>query len=267
MPPELFSATLPKAGYPMSILKKSTVNPGTIILGVPGAFAMAGEVFKNIFRCRKKGLEFLGQVSVDCGAQKVKWEVFNGGYYDLFPCEMSNVQESLQSRLLGQVAQLEHLPDAHRKLVRKFLKECRAQARQEELEFAEAPPVDAHDLQAIFDRLNEEYFNSKVEAQVEWGKQVKIPNRRSFRFGSYDAKSKLIRIHPRLKQDFVPVMVLELTVFHEMCHQAMPPVRCNGQWQTHHKDFKRKEREYRQYREAIQWEKKHWIKLMAPAPE
>ncbi|MCZ6513908.1 MAG: SprT-like domain-containing protein [Nitrospinae bacterium] len=267
MPPERFSATLPKAGYPMSILKKSTVNPGTIILGVPGAFAMAGDVFKNIFRCRKKGLEFLGQVSVDCGAQKVKWEVFNGGYYDLFPCEMSNVQESLQSRLLGQVAQLEHLPDAHRKLVRNFLKECRAQARQEELEFAEAQPVDSHDLQAIFDRLNEEYFNSRVEAQVEWGKQVKIPNRRSFRFGSYDAKSKLIRIHPRLKQDFVPVIVLELTVFHEMCHQAMPPVRRNGQWQTHHKDFKRKEREYRQYREAIQWEKKHWIKLMAPAPE
>ncbi|MCH7651716.1 MAG: hypothetical protein IIA63_11240, partial [Nitrospinae bacterium] len=111
----------------MSVLKKPAVNPGTIILGVPGALAMAGDVFKNIFRCRKKGLEFLGQVSVDSGAQKVKWEVFNEGYYDLFPCAMSNVQESLQNRLLGQVAQLEHLPDAHRKLVRNFLKECRAQ--------------------------------------------------------------------------------------------------------------------------------------------
>lgn len=251
----------------MSVLKKPAVNPGTIILGVPGALAMAGDVFKNIFRCRKKGLEFLGQVSVDSGAQKVKWEVFNEGYYDLFPCAMSNVQESLQNRLLGQVAQLEHLPDAHRKLVRKFLKECRAQVRQAELEFVEAPSVDERDLQAIFDRLNEEYFNSKVEAQVEWGKNVKIPNRRSFSFGSYDSKNELIRIHPRLKQDLVPVMVLELTVYHEMCHQAVPPVRRNGQWQTHHKDFKRKEREYRHYREAMQWEKKHWIKLMSPAPE
>jgi hypothetical protein len=63
-----------------------------------------------------------------------------------------------------------------------------------------------------------------------------------------------------------PEMVLELTVFHEMCHQAMPPVRRNGQWQTHHKDFKAKEKEYRHYREAIRWEKKHWIKLMAPSP-
>ncbi len=251
----------------MSVLKKPAVNPGTIILGVPGALAMAGDVFKNIFRCRKKGLEFLGQVSVDSGAQKVKWEVFNEGYYDLFPYAMSNVQESLQNRLLGQVAQLEHLPDAHRKLVRKFLKECRAQVRQAELEFVEAPSVDERDLQAIFDRLNEEYFSSKVEAQVEWGKNVKIPNRRSFSFGSYDSKNELIRIHPRLKQDLVPVRVLELTIYHEMCHQAVPPVRRNGQWQTHHKDFKRKEREYRHYREAMQWEKKHWIKLMAPAPE
>jgi hypothetical protein len=250
----------------MSVLKNSNVNPGTIILGVPGAFVMAGGVFKNIFRCRKKGLEFLGQVSVDSGAQKVKWEVFNEGYYDLFPCEMSNVQESLQNRLLGQVAQLEHLPDAHRKLVRKFLKECRAQTRQAELEFAEVPPVDERDLQAIFNRLNEEYFQGKVEAKVEWGKNVKVPNRRSFSFGSYDSKNKLIRIHPRLKQDFVPVRVLELTVYHEMCHQAVPPARRHSQWQMHHKDFKTKEKEYRHYREAMQWEKKHWIKLMAPAP-
>ena len=251
----------------MPVLKKQTVNPGTITLGVPSAFASAENVFKNIFRCRKKGLEFLGQVSIDSRSQRVKWEVFNEGYYDLFPCETSDVQESLQSRLLGQVAQLERLPESHRTLVKNFLKECRTQARQAGLEIVEAPPVDARDLQAIYDRLNEEYFNGRVEAQVEWGKNVKVPNRRSFSFGSYDAKNKLIRIHPRLKQDFVPVNVLELTVHHEMCHQVMPPVRRNGQWQVHHQDFKAKEKEYHQYREAMQWEKKHWIKLMAPAPE
>jgi predicted SprT family Zn-dependent metalloprotease len=247
--------------------KKQVVNPGTIILGVPSTFATAESVFKNIFRCRKKGQEYLGQVSVDSSAQRVRWEMFNEGYYDLFPCETSDVQESLQNRLLGQVAQLEHLPESHRILVRSFLKECRAQARQAGLEFVEAPPADARDLQAIYDRLNAEYFNGRVEAQIEWGKNIKVPNRRSFSFGSYDSKNKLIRVHPRLKQDFVPVNVLELTVHHEMCHQVVPPVRHNGQWQMHHKDFKAKEKEYHQYRDAIQWEKKHWIKLMAPATE
>lgn len=248
-------------------LKKQNINPGTITLGAPPAFALAGDVFKNIFRCRKKGLEFLGQVSVDSVSRQVRWEVFNEGYYDLFPCEASEVQESLQSRLLGQVAQLEQLPDTHRTLVRDFLKERRKEARQAEMAFEEAPPADERDLQAIFDRLNEEYFKGKIEAQVEWGKNVKVPNRRSFSFGSYDAKNKIIRIHPRLKQEFVPVSVLELTVHHEMCHQAVPPVKRNGQWQTHHQDFKSKEKAYRHYRDAMQWEKKHWIKLMAPAPE
>ena len=143
-------------------LKKQAVNPGTITLGVPSAFVMAGNVFKNLFRCRKKGLEFLGQVSIDSSTQRVKWEMFNEGYYDLFPCETPDVQESLQSRLLGQVAQLKHLPESHRTLVRNFLKECRAQTRQAGLELEEAPPIDEQDLQAIYDRLNKECFNGGV---------------------------------------------------------------------------------------------------------
>ena len=101
-----------RASFSMPALKKQSVNPGTITLGLPSAFASAENVFKNIFRCRKKGHEFLGQVSIDSNAQRVKWEIFNEGYYDLFPCETSDVQESLQSRLLGQVAQLEHLPES-----------------------------------------------------------------------------------------------------------------------------------------------------------
>ena len=247
--------------------KKSAVNPGTITLGVPSSFAFAGDVFKNIFRCRKKGLEFLGQVSVEPESGKIRWEVFNDGYFELFPCEAEEVRESLQYRLLGQVAQLKELPDTHRLVIKDFLKERRKEARQAELEFEEPTPVDERDLQAIFDRLNVEYFGGKVEATIEWGKNVKVPNRRSFSFGSFDPKAGIIRVHPRLKQDFVPVEVLELTVYHEMCHQALPPVRRNGQWKMHHKDFKAKEKEYSNYRKAMQWEKKHWIKLMAPASE
>ncbi len=102
---------------------------------------------------------------------------------------------------------------------------------------------------------------------VEWGKDSKTPNRRSFSFGSYDARKKLIRLHPRLKQEFVPFTVLELTIYHEMCHQFLPPVKRNGAWQTHNKQFKLKEREYRNYREAMAWEKANWAKLLAPIKE
>jgi len=95
-------------------------------------------------------------------------------------------------------------------------------------------------------------------------KKVNKKNLTSFRFGSYDPEKKLIRIHPRLQQYFVPLSVLELTVYHEMCHQWAPMKRKKGMWVAHHPQFKRKEREYCFYDEALSWEKKNWKKLMGP---
>ncbi|MCH8157848.1 MAG: hypothetical protein IID18_08905, partial [Nitrospinae bacterium] len=74
-----------------------------------------------------------------------------------------------------------------------------------------------------------------------------------------------IRIHPRLQQDFVPRSVLELTLYHEMCHQWAPVKRKKGMWRAHHPEFKKKEREYRLYDEAHAWEKENWKKLLGPA--
>ena len=50
----------------------------------------------------------------------------------------------------------------------------------------------------MFERLNREYFNGKIQATVKWGRDVKTQNKRGFRYGSYDENKKLIRIHPRL---------------------------------------------------------------------
>ena len=99
---------------------------------------------------------------------------------------------------------------------------------------------------------------------MKWGKNVNKKNLTSFKFGSYDPEKKLIRIHPRLQQDFVPRPVLELTMYHEMCHQWAPMKRKKGMWVAHHPQFKQKEREYRFYEEARTWEKKNWKKLMRP---
>ena len=97
------------------------------------------------------------------------------------------------------------------------------------------------------------------------GGKVNKRNLTSFRFGSYDPEKRLIRIHPRLQQGFVPLVVLELTVHHEMCHQWAPMKRERGMWIAHHPQFKEKEREYGFYNEARSWEKENWKKLMGPA--
>ena len=82
---------------------------------------------------------------------------------------------------------------------------------------------------------------------------------------TYDENKKLIRLHPRLKQEFVPFYVLELTLYHEMCHQFAPSYKKNGLWQSHHPEFKKKEKEYRNFKDARNWEKNNWHKLLLPA--
>ena len=115
--------------------------------------------------------------------------------------------------------------------------------------------------------LNQEYFSNQVQAKIMWGRDVKSRNKSGFRYGSYDEGKKIIRIHPRLKQDFVPLCVLELTVYHEMCHQFAPSFKKNGTWQSHHPEFKKKEREYKDFKEARKWEKHNWHRLLLPSEE
>ena len=109
--------------------------------------------------------------------------------------------------------------------------------------------------------------SNPIKAAVKWGRDVKTKNKTGFRYGSYDENKKLIRVHPRLKQDFVPVHVLELTIYHEMCHQFAPSYKKNGSWQSHHPEFKKKEKEYKNFKKARNWEKNNWHKLLLPANE
>ncbi len=247
-----------------SNLKSRRVHPGTIVLGNSFLSKDAGLTYRILFCCRKNSFDFLGQVNVD--STQVKLELFNDNYFDLFEKEKNEVMTSLEGRVLKSVLQKNNLPENFRSLVQTHLKKISAHPCDEVRQDLAGTPAAEKDLRAMYARLNREYFDGGMAVEIEWGKNVKTANRRSLRFGSYDSRKKLIRIHPRLKQDFVPLAVLELTIYHEMCHDYLPPVKRNGQWQTHHRDFKRKEREFCHYREAMQWEKAHWAKLLAPSP-
>ena len=74
-------------------------------------------------------------------------------------------------------------------------------------------------------------------------------------------------MHPRLKQSLVPIYVLEFTLYHEMCHQFAPSYKRNGSWQSHHSEFRKKEKEYKNFKDARNWEKNNWHKLLLPANE
>ena len=80
----------------------------------------------------------------------------------------------------------------------------------------------AHDLQAIFDRLNAAEFEGAIEARIGWGAVRPGRRRRTVKTGVYLHDARVIRIHPTLDRPEVPEFYVAAVVFHEMLHQAVP---------------------------------------------
>ena len=131
---------------------------------------------------------------------------------------------------------------------------------------APAPPRGRHhDLQAIYDRLNDEYFAGKVVARIGWGEHRRGRSRRrrrSIKMGSYVHDARLIRIHPALDRPEVPEYYLAWVVYHEMLHQVVPPVRRGSRTVFHPPAFRELERAYRQADIAQAWEDAHFDLLL-----
>jgi hypothetical protein len=123
-----------------------------------------------------------------------------------------------------------------------------------------------HDLKAIFDRLNDTYFQGMVDATVSWGRRTPTQRsggqRTSIKLGTYCADRKLIRIHPTLDRSWVPRYFVEYVVFHEMLHHMMPmPVRA-GRRELHPPQFREREQHFRHYTRALEWERLHVGRLL-----
>ena len=200
-----------------------------------------------LFQCKKNGSIFLGQVKLCPIETGIVVELFNKSFWEQ-TSNKKDVLKLLEENLLKLLETSDKIPADERKKISSIWKRQNHIASEtKKIIFDECQEKN---LTTLFNCLNDEYFGNKVEAQIEWGKGYRRGSRRSFRFGSYDIKKKRIRINPALKQEFVPHYVLELTVFHEMCHQFVPPIKSKGKWRFHHQEFKKKEREYRFYRAA-----------------
>ena len=124
-----------------------------------------------------------------------------------------------------------------------------------------------HDLGEIFGRLNAERFGGTLEARIGWGRRGPGGRRRSIKMGVYLHDHKLIRIPPALDDARVPRYFVELVVFHEMLHQAVPPVSGrDGRRIVHGRDFRLRERAFPGYERARAWEKQNLHLLLRQRP-
>jgi hypothetical protein len=127
-----------------------------------------------------------------------------------------------------------------------------------------------HDLLAIFQEVNERYFDGGINALVTWGARsvardrarAQGVKRRTIKLGSYNAVDRLIRIHPALDRAWVPRYFVAFIVYHECLHHLIPASRGEGRRLLHPPEFVAKEREFRRYERATEWERKHIARLL-----
>ncbi|MGZ3474337.1 MAG: hypothetical protein ACXWUG_08600 [Polyangiales bacterium] len=121
-----------------------------------------------------------------------------------------------------------------------------------------------HDLDAIYTEVNEQYFEGMVDARICWGEDGRTRGRRrsTIKLGSYAAQGRLIRVHPRLDQPWVPRYFIAFVVFHEMLHHVMPATRVGGRRMLHPAEFRAREKAFKGYDKAIAWEKANLDRLL-----
>jgi len=120
-----------------------------------------------------------------------------------------------------------------------------------------------HNLQDVFDSLNERYFDGQIEARITWGPRAKRKRgRTSIKLGSYAVEDKLIRIHPVLDARDVPAFFVEWIVYHEMLHEVHDMPIVDGRRVYHTREFRRAEAAFEHYVESVLWERTNLHKLL-----
>lgn len=121
-----------------------------------------------------------------------------------------------------------------------------------------------HDLLALYGKLNDRYFGGSMNVLITWGKRptTHSKERRTIKLGSYSAIDRLVRVHPALDRKWVPRYFVEYIVYHEMLHHVIPGSRGLGRVNMHPPEFKEREREFRYFQRALEWERRHLGRLL-----
>ncbi|MBB64955.1 MAG: hypothetical protein CMO81_07805 [Waddliaceae bacterium] len=116
-----------------------------------------------------------------------------------------------------------------------------------------------HDLEAIYNAVNQEYFNEKLNLRVTWYGRPVLSKGQRITFGLYCDPLRLIKIHRLLDRDLCPEYVISFIVYHEALHHVHPPfVDKQGKSRIHNSQFKEKEEAFKYFSEASAWLKDNW---------
>lgn len=113
-----------------------------------------------------------------------------------------------------------------------------------------------HDLREMFDEINAEYFDGRINAVITWGSRCSRYAVRRRTLGSYSESTNIIRINPALDKKTVPRYFVAFVVYHEMLHADIGTERQGGRRIVHSREYKKQEKLFKDYGKAIAWEKR-----------
>jgi len=123
-----------------------------------------------------------------------------------------------------------------------------------------------HDLRRVMSAVDKKYFGGEMKVNITWGRGgagKHMARKRTIQLGSYDKDLDLVTIHPALDSAETPIEYVGLIVYHEMLHKKVATVTLsNGRRVSHSREFKRLEREYEQYAQIMEWEKKNLGRIL-----
>jgi predicted metal-dependent hydrolase len=103
-----------------------------------------------------------------------------------------------------------------------------------------------HDLASLFERLNRQYFEGKLERpHIGW-------STRSWRrqFGCYDPGPNQIVLNRRMDRPGIPQFVVEYVLYHEMLHVKHPTRRSGCSLLSHSPEFRAEEKRFAHFTNA-----------------
>lgn len=115
-----------------------------------------------------------------------------------------------------------------------------------------------YDLQALYEALNDEYFENTLQLNITWFGRADQRNKKKVTFGLYYEPLRLIKINKMLDQPLFPEFFIAYVIYHEMVHHFCPSyVDKSGIHRIHNEQFKAQEKKFKDYALAQEWIKNH----------
>jgi hypothetical protein len=147
------------------------------------------------------------------------------------------------------------VPPLAAQIYQSFVKSREMQAKAIENKLAKGRKIissskgEVYDLDEIFARLNQKYFQNAIEKPIlSWSA------RKTYRIlGHHDSTHQAIIISKSLDDERVPAYVAAFVVFHEMLHIFHPTTLRDGRRYNHTPQFRRDEKKFVYFAEAENW--------------